>query len=198
MTADETRPVLQPLELTHGSYLLSVGTLEPRKNMQATIAAYGRLPESVRARHPLVIAGMKGWRTSALEQLLEPLVQSGQVRMLGYLSREDLATVTAGARTMVYPSIYEGFGLPPLESMACGVPPITSDRSSLPEVVGDAGLMVDAHDIDGLTTSMHRLVDDDALRTRLSAMSLQRAATFTWDRCVDETVQVYRDAIQRA
>jgi glycosyltransferase involved in cell wall biosynthesis len=198
MTAEETTPVLQPLGLTHGRYLLSVGTLEPRKNMQATIAAYARLPEAVRSAHPLVVAGMKGWRTSALEQLLDPLVQSGQVRMLGYLSREDLATVTAGASTMVYPSIYEGFGLPPLEAMACGVPPITSDRSSLPEVVGEAGLMVDAEDIDGLTKAMERMLGDTALRATLSDASLRRAATFTWERCVDETVQVYRDAIARA
>lgn len=197
MTAEETQPVLQPLDLQHGRYLLSVGTLEPRKNMHTTIAAYGRLPEAVRAQHPLVIAGMKGWRTSALEQLLDPLVQSGQVRMLGYLTREDLATVTAGASTMVYPSIYEGFGLPPLEAMACGVPPITSDRSSLPEVVGDTGIMVDAHDIEGLTEAMQRMLDDTELRSRLSEAALRRARTFSWERCVAETVQVYRDAAAR-
>ena len=193
-TAAETEPVLRRLELEHGGYFLSVGTMEPRKNMKATVAAYSRLPAELRHRHPLVIAGMKGWRTSALETLLDPLVASGEVRMLGYLSREDLAIVTAGALTMVYPSVYEGFGLPPLESMGCGVAPIASDRSSLPEVVGQAGLLVDPDDVPQLTQAMTRFAQDAALRQVLSQAALERARTFTWARCVRETVDAYRVA----
>jgi O-antigen biosynthesis alpha-1,3-rhamnosyltransferase len=190
----ETAPVMQRLGLQHGRYFLSVGTMEPRKNMKATVAAYSRLPASLRRRHPLVIAGMKGWRTSALEKVLEPLVNSGEVRMLGYLSREDLASVTAAALTMVYPSVYEGFGLPPLESMGCGVAPIASNRSSLPEVVGEAGLLVDPDDVDQLVAAMELMAEDSGLRRSLSEAALQRARTFTWSRCVRETLDAYRAA----
>lgn len=193
-TPAQTQPVLQPLGLDHGGYLLSVGTLEPRKNLPATIAAYAKLPAAVRERHPLVLAGMKGWRTTAIEQQLEPLVASGHVRMLGYLQREDLAEVTAGALALVYPSIYEGFGLPPLEAMGCGVPAITSNVSSLPEVVGEAGLQVAPADVDALAEAMLRIATDPELRAGLSVRALARASEFTWQRCVDETAAAYRRA----
>lgn len=192
MGAAQTHAVLAPHGLAHGQYFLSVGTLEPRKNMPATIAAYASLPQALRSRYPLVLAGMKGWRTTALESLLKPLVQTGQVRMLGYLERSELAVVTAAARAMIYPSLYEGFGLPPLESMGCAVPPITSNVSSLPEVVGEAGIVVDPHDIDALANAMLALASDDVLRATLSVKALARSARFTWDRCVAQTVAAYR------
>lgn len=193
-TVTETSSVLAPLSLEHGSYFLCIGTLEPRKNLQATAQAYAALPPALRTRYPLVLAGMKGWRTSALEQLLEPMVQRGEVRVLGYLSREDLAQVTGGALTMVYPSLYEGFGLPPLEAMGCGVPPIISTAGSLVEVVGDCGLVVEPHDVDSLAAAMTRMVEDRALCADLASRSIKRAATFTWQRCVEGTVDVYRRA----
>jgi glycosyltransferase involved in cell wall biosynthesis len=192
MSRDETFPVLSKLDLRHGEYFLSVGTIEPRKNMRATIAAYAALPAEMRARLPLVIVGMKGWRTTAFERQLQSLADRGEVRVLGYLSRAELASVTAGALTLVYPSIYEGFGLPPLEAMGCGVPPITSDASSIPEVVGDSGLMVNAQDVDGLRAAMQRISEDDALRHSLGERALLRSAGFNWERCVEETVQAYR------
>lgn len=194
MDATRTQAVLAARGLEHGRYLLSVGTLEPRKNMQATVAAYASLPVAVRERHPLVLAGMKGWRTSKLEQLLEPLERQGHVRILGYLEREELATVTAGALAMVYPSVYEGFGLPPLEAMGCAVPAITSNVSSLPEVVGDTGLTVHPDDHEALACAMLTLTQDASLRASLSAKAYARATTFTWTRCVDETVAAYRRA----
>lgn len=194
MRPDQTQAVLEPLALHHSQYFLSVGTLEPRKNMQATVTAYSRLPSQVREKFPLVLAGMKGWHTSKLETLLRPLVEKGQVKMLGYLERSELAAVMAGARSMVYPSIYEGFGLPPLESMGCAVPPIISTASCLPEVVGDAGLAVEPADVDGLAEAMQQMVDDYALREQLSQRSLERAALFTWERCVAGTVAAYRRA----
>ena len=198
LAAADTQLVLRDLDLVHGGYFLSVGTLEPRKNLKATIAAYASLPAAVRGRHPLVLAGMKGWRTTSIERLLQPLVDSGQVRMLGYLTREDLAVVTAGALALVYPSLYEGFGLPPLEAMGCGVPPIASNVSSLPEVVGDAGIQVDPGDIDGIAGAMRQLADDARLRDSLSRRALARAAEFTWERCVAQTAAAYRLAASTA
>lgn len=191
---EETRAVLEPLGLRHRAYFLSVGTLEPRKNLQSTITAYAALPPALRQEYPLVLAGMKGWRTGPMEQLLAPLVDNGQVKVLGYLAREDLAVITAGALTMVYPSLYEGFGLPPLEAMACGVPPIISTAGSLLEVVGDAGLVVEPHDVDALSAAMSRMAEDPGLRARLSGLGRGRAANFTWERCVDRTAAAYRRA----
>lgn len=194
LDAAGTHPVLDPHGLRHGEYFLSVGTLEPRKNVQTTVAAYASLPAAVRSRHPLVLAGMRGWRTSALQRSLEPLVRSGQVRVLGYLERNELASVTAGALALVYPSVYEGFGLPPLEAMACAVPPITSDASSLPEVVGDCGITVNALDTDALARAMESLAGDSALRATLSARARARSLQFSWDRCAAETAAAYRVA----
>lgn len=192
MTASQTQAVLAAHQLVHGEYFLSVGTMEPRKNIEATVAAYRRLPQGIRERHPLVMAGLRGWRTSPLEKVLAPLVSSGQARMLGYLERQDLATVTAGALAMVYPSLYEGFGLPPLEAMGCGVPVIASNVSSLPEVVGDTGLSVDPLDVEALGSAMQTMAESPALRAGLGAKALARAAGFTWQRCVTQTAAAYR------
>ena len=194
MSAQQTKAVLTAQQLDHGSYFLSVGTMEPRKNIETTVTAYGRLPEAIRKRHPLVIVGLRGWRTTSMENILAPLVASGQVRTLGYLERSDLAAVTAGALAMVYPSLYEGFGLPPLEAMGCAVPAITSNVSSLPEVVGDTGLMVDPLDIDAMASAMELLASDPVLRGALASKAQARAAQFTWSRCASETAAAYRVA----
>lgn len=188
------QPVLQASSLRYQSYLLAVGTLEPRKNLGVALEAFARLPATMRKRFPLVLAGMKGWHTSAMERQMASMVAAGEVRLLGYLPREELASITAGAIAMVYPSLYEGFGLPPLEAMACGVPAIVSNVSSLPEVVGDTGIMVDPHDVEGVANAMGRIIEDGALRSRLSEMALARSRQFSWDRCVEQTLDVYRRA----
>jgi alpha-1,3-rhamnosyl/mannosyltransferase len=195
-TADETLPVLQKLALTHGEYLLAVGTLEPRKNLKVVLRAFAQLPAAFRKRHPLVLVGMKGWHTSEFEAQIAPLVQAGEVRELGYLPREDLATVIAGATTLIYPSIYEGFGLPPLEAMACGVPVITSNVSSIPEVVGDAGIMLAPHDVDGIADAIRLVAEDADVRRDLAVKALLRSAEFTWGKCAEQTVEAYRDALK--
>jgi len=196
--AQETQPVLQRHGLTHGQYLLAVGTLEPRKNLQAALRAFMKLPPHLRKHFPLVLVGLKGWHTSDLEQQIAPLVQAGEIRQLGYLPLEDLAKVIAGATTLIYPSIYEGFGLPPLEAMACGVPVIASNVSSLPEVVGDTGLMMDPHDVDGLAQHIEVLVSAPDLRQSLAQKALQRSASFTWERCVDQTIGAYRVVLSKS
>lgn len=191
----ETRHVLERFGLSHGQYLLAVGTLEPRKNLGVAITAYTRLPATIRAKHPLVLVGMSGWLNASLEAQVAPLIQAGEVRRLGYLSRSDLACVTAGATSLIYPSLYEGFGLPPLEAMSCGVPVIASNRSSLPEVVGETGVLLAPDDIDAVSNAMQRIIDDPALRQSLAAKSHARSKLFGWPQCVSQTLAAYKHVL---
>jgi glycosyltransferase involved in cell wall biosynthesis len=192
LNALETQPVLQQRGLSHQKYILAVGTLEPRKNLSSVLLAYMQLPADIRKHYPLVLVGMNGWHTSALEKQMAPLVAAGEIRQLGYLEREDLAVVIAGALTLVYPSIYEGFGLPPLEAMTCGVPVIASNVSSLPEVVGDSGLLVNPHDVDDIAKAMETMISAPDVRAASGQKALVRSAEFSWDSCVDQTMGIYR------
>ncbi|MBS1132043.1 MAG: wbpY [Proteobacteria bacterium] len=186
---------LAPFDLLPGKYILAVGTLEPRKNLTTAIQAYVRLPEVVREEIPFVVAGMQGWKTEGLDREVAALIEKGQIRRLGFVSDHALPALYSGARFFVYPSLYEGFGLPPLEAMACGAPVIVSNRSSLPEVVGDAGLKVDALDVDGLAEKMNSLVEDDALCVELGQRGIERARSFSWRRCAEQTLDVYREVV---
>lgn len=197
-SADETRAVLDAHSLMHGQYILAVGTLEPRKNLAVALRAFMQLTPALRKRFPLVLVGMKGWHTSALEQQIAPLIAAGEIRQLGYLPRQDLATIIAGATTLIYPSIYEGFGLPPLEAMACGVPVITSNVSSIPEVVGDTGLMLDPQDVDGFAKGMETLLTAPDVREAMARKALARSAQFTWASCVSQTVEAYRLVLSKS
>jgi glycosyltransferase involved in cell wall biosynthesis len=118
-----------------------------------------------------------------------------RIVMTGYVAEDDLAPLYSGALAFVYPSLYEGFGLPPLEAMQCGTPVITSNTSSLPEVVGDAGIMVDPLDQDALCDALSRVHGSAALRRELSRRSLARARQFSWERCIDQTLAAYRTAL---
>ena len=192
LNEEESTPVLQQHGLSYQKYILAVGTLEPRKNLSSALLAYMQLPASIRKYYPLVLVGMNGWHTSALEKQMAPLVAAGEIRQLGYLEREDLAAIIAGATTLVYPSIYEGFGLPPLEAMTCGVPVIASNVSSLPEVVGDSGLLVNPHDIDDIAKAMETMITAPDIRAASAQKALARSAEFSWDSCVDQTMGIYR------
>ena len=194
-TRDETAPLLTPLNLTHGRYFLAVGTLEPRKNILMTLEAHSRLPDRVRGDWPLVVAGMSGWLTEAISQRLELARSRGQVRLLGHVSDDRLPALYAGAAMLSYPSIYEGFGLPPLEAMASGVPVAASDRASLPEVVGDAGILLEPNDVEGLTSVMLRMIEDDPFATDLRVRGLERARRFTWQRCASLTMQSWKSVL---
>lgn len=195
LESQETFEVLNILGLMHQNYILAVGTLEPRKNLQVAIFAYMRLPVRIRKKFPLVVVGMKGWHTSALEKQMAPLIASGEIRLLGYLKREELAIVIAGALTLVYPSIYEGFGLPPLEAMSCGVPVIASNVSSLPEVVGDTGFLVNPQDINGISEAIEVMISTPELRQELSNKAVLKSADYSWNICVDQTIAVYQDVL---
>ena len=189
------QPALARYHLAETAYLLVVATLEPRKNLLQMLMTYARLPAELRARHPLVLVGTRGWLNEDLERHLAPLERSGQIRRLGYVPQTDLPALYAGAFAFAYPSLYEGFGLPVLEAMASGVPVLTSDRSSLPEVAGDAALLVNPEDSDALAAGLERLLTDDGWRSLAVERGLQQARQFSWDRCIAETVAVYRMAL---
>ncbi len=194
---DQTRHTLSRHHLQHGHYLLVVGTLEPRKNLQIALQAFMAMPRPLRQRYPLVLVGMIGWHASPLQAQIAPLLVTGEVRQLGYLASDELATIMAAACALVYPSVYEGFGLPPLEAMACGVPVIASNVSSIPEVVGDNGILLDPSDITGLTEAMTTLTTAPEIRASLSARALQRSRSFSWDQCASETRHIYQLALGR-
>jgi glycosyltransferase involved in cell wall biosynthesis len=183
-----------------GDYVLSVNTLEPRKNIEHAVRSFARLVEQERLRDLyFVLVGNKGW---GHRKILDTIGSSGVARerviVTGYVPDQDLAALYSGALFFVYPSLYEGFGLPPLEAMQCGVPVITSNTSSLPEVVADAGILVDPTDQDALCHAMLELYRDGVRRAMLSTMAQKRAATFSWERCARETVAAYRSALRAA
>lgn len=195
MSATETLPVCKQFGLEHGGYVLTVGTMEPRKNLLSLIHAYGLLPSELSGQYPLVIAGMGGWRHKQINQQMASLERQGLLRILGHIEEQTLPSLYAAARLFVFPSIYEGFGLPPLEAMAAGIPVIVSDRASLPGVVGDAGLRIDPHDIDAMAEALRKVMEDPQRQKNMAAASLQRAQRFTWQRCARETLAVYHEAL---
>ncbi len=194
-TAEETAATLAAYDVKYRSYIFAVGTLEPRKNMIQAIDAFAGLPEAIRKTTPLVIAGMKGWLSEQLEARIRQYENRGEVRWLGYVPAEDLPLLYSGASMLVYPSLYEGFGLPVLEAMASGIPVITSNRASLPEVAGDVGIMVDPEDVEGLREQMRRLIEDRKEAARRGALGIERARLFTWQACAEKTLAVYKQAI---
>jgi len=192
---EETAEVLADLDLRHESYLLSVATFEPRKNLPRLLRAYSRLPDAVTTRFPLILAGGSGWLTQALESLIQPLEGKGKIRRLGYVPEHHLPPLFAGAAGLALPSLYEGFGLPVLEAMASGVPVLTSDRSSLPEVAGDAALLVNPEDEDDICQGLEKLLSDNDFRARAKKRGLIQAKRFTWAKCVNQTIAAYQKAM---
>ena len=189
---ESTLKLLDAYDLKFKSFFLVVSTLEPRKNFKLVIDAYMRLSNAIKEQNPLVIVGMNGWEMSQFDKDLDKLKRQGFIRMLGYVDNEALPLLYSSAKIFLYPSFYEGFGLPSLEAMACGTPVITSNTSSLPEVVGDAGIMVSPFDDVDLFEQMSRLVEDEALLAKLSISSVKRAELFSWKKCAAQTVDVYR------
>jgi glycosyltransferase involved in cell wall biosynthesis len=173
-------------------FMLFVGTLEPRKNIVGLIEAYARLPK---ARPPLMLVGGKGWLYEEIFAHVEALDLADEVYFVGFVLAEDLPWWYNAATVFVYPSLYEGFGLPALEAMACGTPVITSTASSLPEVVGQAGLLVDPADAQALAAVMNRVLAEADLRDEMRTAGLVQAQGFSWSKTASHTVQSYRSAV---
>jgi len=175
-----------------GDFILFVSTIEPRKNVPTLLMAYRQLLDNYHADVSLVLAGEKGWLFNEVFTLVDKLGLRERVRFLGRVSPEDLLWLYNAAQLLVHPAFYEGFGLPPLEAMACGTPVVVSNTSSLPEVVGDAALLVEPTDVDGMTVAVWRVLSDDALREQMSAKGLKRASLFSWRKAAVETMAIYR------
>jgi glycosyltransferase involved in cell wall biosynthesis len=178
-------------------FVLFVGTIEPRKNLPTLIRAYKGLIDDYKAKADLAIVGKQGWLYDDVYHLVEELGLQQRVHFLGRVPAADLIYLYNASQMLVLPSYYEGFGLPPLEAMACGVPVIVSDTSVMPEVVGDAALRVAHEDIEGFTVAMQRLLTDDDLRADMIAKGHKRVKCFSWERAARETLAVYEKVAKK-
>jgi glycosyltransferase involved in cell wall biosynthesis len=202
MIPEAARKEMRPLtneesaavRLKHGldsPYLLFVGTIEPRKNLLVLLRAYDELLRTTPHRPKLILCGGGGWKNDEVYRLVEELKLGDMVRFLGYVVDEDLPALYSAAECFIYPSLYEGFGLPPLEAMACGTPVITSNASSLPEVVGESGLLHDPEDHRGLTARIAEVLGERGAAEHLRERGLERARLFSWERAARETQALY-------
>lgn len=190
LTREECSGVLQKHGIT-SPYLLFVGTIEPRKNLPTLLRAYDELLRATPHRPKLILCGGNGWKNDEVYRLVDELKLTEMVRFLGYVGDEDLPALYSAADCFLYPSVYEGFGLPPLEAMACGTPVITSDASSLPEVVGAHGLTHAPQDYLGLTALIARVLGDKETSDHYRQAGLDRSRVFSWDRAARETQALY-------
>ncbi|MEA3345536.1 MAG: glycosyltransferase family 1 protein [Chloroflexota bacterium] len=179
-------------------FILSLGTIEPRKNHRRLIEALSLLRRLGAEGWRLVVAGEKGWLYQPFFRRLEELGLEDEVILLGHVPEADLPALYSAATLFVFPSLYEGFGLPPLEAMACGTPVVCSRASSLPEVGGEAALYFDPTDVEEMAQAMYEVLRDGALRAEMQKRGLEQAKRFSWERTAEETMAVYQDVIQGA
>lgn len=174
-----------------GDFVLFVSTIEPRKNVPTLLRAFRQFLDDYRLDVQLVLAGQKGWLFEEVFELASELKLEDHALFVGRVSSEELLWLYNAAKALVAPSIYEGFGLTPLEALACGTPVVVANTSSLPEVVGDAGLLIDPNKADEIAVAMWRILTDSELRKSLIEKGLKRAAHFSWDKAAQETLDLY-------
>lgn len=179
------------------TYILYVGTIQPRKNIDTLIEAYYRLSGKRADMPKLVIAGRKGWLYDKLFARINELRLTEKIIFTGFVPDEELPYIYDGAKLFVYLSFFEGFGLPPLEAMACGVPVVTSDTTSLPEVVGDAGITVPPSNVEAVAAAITRLLDEPGYASSLSCLGRKRAELFSWEAAAIETVKIYQAVLKQ-
>lgn len=195
---DALAATLQKWGLLQEGYGLCVSALEPRKKISELLNAWGRIDKELRGKYPLVLAGGGGWMNDEIHQQVRSAVNAGWLRHLGHVDDADLPRLYAGAALFVYPSTYEGFGLPPIEAMASGVPVIVANRSCLPEVCGDAARYVDPDNDDEFLTGIVEALSDEVWRAGTIQRGLERAALYTWDKCAAGTAAVYAQAFRQS
>lgn len=186
--------LLEQTRLSYGldrPFILFVSTIEPRKNLPTLLRAFRRLLDHYKLDVKLAVVGERGWFCGEVFAVADELELNDSVAFLGHVPVEDLAALYNAARMNVHPSFYEGFGLPPLEAMACGTPTIVANVSSLPEVVADAALLVAPENVEGWTVAMWRLLTDDSLHAELSEKGLKRAKIFSWEKAARMTLDLY-------
>lgn len=176
-------------------FILYIGLIEPRKNLPVLINAYKKLVDEG-TDHCLVLGGRYGWMYDEVLKQIEKLNLTEKVFLPGYFDQEDLPMVYNLSDLFVYPTLYEGFGLPVLEAMACGIPVITTDISSIPEIIGEAGLLVPPDEVETLFRGMKKVLSDEDLRLEMARRGTDQAAKFTWERTAKSTLKVYRQAIR--
>lgn len=184
--------VRKKFQLGDAPFVLSVGTIQPRKNYERLVEAFRRLDKPDLR---LVIAGGKGWLDHPLYSLIDQLGMTKSVQFLGFVGDDDLPALYSAAHVFAFPSLYEGFGLPALEAMACGTPVLTSNVSSLPEVVGEAAIRVEPTDVDGIADGLRKLIEDSDLRKTLTQQGIERAKLFNWNKAATALRQHYQDLL---
>jgi glycosyltransferase involved in cell wall biosynthesis len=187
-------PVLSQHHLEE-PYILYVGSIEPRKNLVRLLKAFAQTNKKL-PQFKLVIVGARNyWKSSPVAETVKEFSLQDQVVFTGYIPDEDLPAIYNGAYLFCFPSLYEGFGLPVLEAMACGTPVITSNTSSLPEVAGDAALLVDPYQVEDIATGMENVLENPSLTLELKTKGLERAKQFTWEKTARETIKVYQEIL---
>lgn len=193
-TDTELIPLLKPHQLLPGSYCLYVGTIEPRKNLGVLLDAYANQPLRLRQLFPLVLSGHSGWNNQVLVDRIRQAEREGWLRYLGFVPDSQLPALFAGARLFVFPSFYEGFGLPVLEAMSSGIPVICANTTSLPEIAGHAAAMFAPQDTDHLASLIAIGLENQEWRLAARGNGLRQAARFSWERCMELTLQAYTAA----
>lgn len=178
-------------------YVLSVCTLEPRKNLIGVLKAFDSLPDSTKEKYTLVLAGGKGWLDGEIQEVYEKINKKYSVIKTGYVDDEDLPALYSGADLFVWPAFYEGFGMPPLEALACGTPVITADNSSLPESVGTAAITVKAEDTEAITKNIQKVLTDKKLQAKMQADGFKQAQKFSWHKSAEDMLNIIDSVVKK-
>lgn len=197
LSATHCYPTLKKWGLQYKQFILCLSTIEPRKNIPTLIEAYEKLPLSIKNHYPLVLIGHKGWQSETIHEKIHSAQRKGWLKYLGFVADADLQKILPSAALFVFPSYYEGFGLPVLEAMASGVPVICSNTSSLPEVAGEAALMFNPYQVESITLSLQRGIEDSQWQKFAINKGFEQNKKFSWKQCAEETLLGYRSAINR-
>ena len=193
VSKEEFEPTGRKFRVNYKRFFLYVGTLEPRKNLKNLLLAYLDYLKETKEPLPLILAGGIGWRSEHFDDVLQKALQSGYVKLAGYVAEEELIHLYGGALAFLFPSFYEGFGLPPLEAMACKTAVISSNTSSIPEVTGDAAILIDPHSPKQIKDAMINIQSDSALASALAQKGLDRSRQFSWEKSAKRLYEIVKN-----